>query len=313
MREGSMVQVKNDEIDLVDLFKILYKNRIMIMVITAVVTLVSLGGALYVRSHTKNLIAVNFRRVNRIDPFYIKKANLGVNQVEIENIFKQNSVVEEIYKVPYLNEMFLETEAPDNINERRKFLEKTVKLEDVMEDKKLKYYQLSMESNGEVQGERRVMDTYLNILSEKLSDAYTTRIDEGYELVKEKREGYEGELSKIEAEVNEVISREPKELFENEKAWDIIQAKHPRLFERQRKMRELYVKYGDELVGIEGIKGDFNLNNQVTKISSFYEVKQKSKAKLIVVIGVVMGVILGVMGAFIKEFWEHLKREIAEG
>ncbi len=305
-----MVQVQQDEIDLVDLFKILYKNRVMVAVVTAVIALASVGGALYIRSNTRDLVAVNFRRVNWIDSFYLNRANLGVNSVEIENIFKQNNAVEEMFEVPYLNEMFLETGAPDNINERREFLEEVVKLETVMEDKKLKHYQLSMESYGELQDEKKVMDTYLNILNKELASVYTTKIDERYEMVKEKKEGYEEALKEIEAEIDEVLLSEPKELFANEKAWDIIQAKHPRLFERQQKMKELYVKYGNELVGIEGIRGDFDLNNQVAKASSFYEIKQKSKAKLIVVIGIVMGVILGVMGAFVREFWKHLKKEV---
>ena len=47
-REKRMVQVQQNEIDLMDLFKIIYKNRIMIGVITIIVTLASLGGALYI-------------------------------------------------------------------------------------------------------------------------------------------------------------------------------------------------------------------------------------------------------------------------
>ncbi len=308
-RERNMVHVQQNEVGLMDLFKILYKNRVMIAVITVIVALASLGGAIYVRSNKRNLIAINFKKVNGIDPFYINRANLNVNEIEIENLFKQDDIVEKMYKNSYLNDKFLETGVADNSDERRNFLEKAVRVKAIKEGKILKYYQLSMENQGAFQNEKKVMETYLNILNEKLAGAYTVRIDERHGVVKEKKEGYERALTEIEAEINEVISKEPKELFENEKAWDIIQAKHPRLFERQKKIKELYTKYGDELVGIEGIKEDFDLNKQVNKISSFYEIKQRSKAKLILVIGIIFGLVFGVMGAFIREFWEHLKKE----
>ncbi len=77
-RERNMVHVQQNEVGLMDLFKILYKNRVMIAVITVIVALASLGGAIYVRSNKRNLIAINFKKVNGIDPFYINRANLNV-------------------------------------------------------------------------------------------------------------------------------------------------------------------------------------------------------------------------------------------
>ncbi len=309
-REKNMVRVQQKEIDLMDLFKILYKNRIMIAVVTITVTLASLGGALYIRSNTNNITAINFKNADKLDKFYIDKANLGVAEVDIENLFKQDDVVEKMYKLQLLNELFLESGADDTINERRRFIEDTIKLKSVVEDKKLKYYQVSMEQLDEKQDEKNVINTYLNILNDKLYTAYSSEIDEKYQGIKQKKEGYEEALGKINAEVNDVISKEPKELFANDKALEILQLKYPRLFERQREVKELYVKYGNELVGIEGIKGDTDLNKQLEKVSSFYEIKQKSKAKLILAVGVVMGVILGMMMAFMKEFWSHFKEEI---
>lgn len=309
-RGENMVQVQQKEIDLMDLVKILYKNRIMIAMISALVTLASLGGALYVRSNTNNFTAINFRSSNKLDSFYTKKANLNIDIVEIENLFKQDDVVKRMYKIPSLNNLFIKSGVVDNLNERRELLEDTIKLKRVTEGKELKHYQLSMEELDENQEERIIMDTYLDILNKKLYNAYTLRINEKYEVTKQKKEGYEEALTDIENEIKKVISNEPKELFENEKAWDMIQVKYPRLFERRRKINELYIKYGDELVGLEGIKGDSDLNKQIEKISSFYEIKHKSKAKLILIIGIVMGVTLGVMGAFIVEFWNYFEKEL---
>ncbi len=309
-KEKNMVQVQQNEIDLMDLFKVFYKNRVMITLIIVMVTVTSLGLALYVRSNTENIVAINFKKSNRIDSFYAKKANLRVSETEIENLFKQDDVVEEMYALPSLKKIFQENGAVDTLDGRRKFLEKTIKLKAVMENGKLKHYQLSMVEVNKDLDEKKILDAYLNILNKKLYTSYTSRINEKYKVIKQKKEGYEETLTTIENEINKVISQEPRELFENEKAWDIIQVKHFKLFESQKKIKELYTKYGDELVGIEGLKGDIDLRGRVEKVSSFYEIEQKSKAKLILIIGMVMGVLFGGMGAFIREFLIYFKKEI---
>lgn len=186
VRGENMMQAQQNEIDLMDLFKIFYKNRVMITLITVIVTLASLGGALYVRSNTNNITAINFKRSNRIDSFYAKRANLGVSEIEVENLFKQDDVVEEMYKLPSLKKFFQENGEIDTLDERRKKLEDIIKIKTVVENKKLKHYQLSIEQLDGKTDEKEILDTYLKILNEKLYAAYTSRIDEKYEMVKQK-------------------------------------------------------------------------------------------------------------------------------
>lgn len=62
------------------------------------------------------------------------------------------------------------------------------------------------------------------------------------------------------------------------------------------------------LIGLDGLKRDNNIKNIVSLDSSIYEVETKSKAKMILAIGIVFGMVLGIMSAFIAEFINSYKK-----
>ncbi len=215
-----------------------------------------------------------------------------------------------MYMEPSLDKYYLKTHSIDTLEERREFLEKIIQLEAIRENNEVKYYKLKVMNFKNDLDVKKVIENYLEILNKEIANTYTVKINNIYETLKNERDKYEKELKEIELEVEKVLLKEPKELWANDQAWEIVQTKHSRLFENQNKVRELYNKHNDKVTGIEGIKESRELNEQARKISSIYKIKQKSKAKMVALIGLFLGMILGVMSAFLKEFWVEFKNEV---
>lgn len=304
--EIAEVKHNNDEIDLIDLLKIMYKNKIMIVGIFIVTTLLSLGGALYVRANTHDNLAINFSIEDSLDKFYLNKSNLAVKSFDINNMFKNDNIVESFFEQEELKKYYIKNGGEEALTKKREFLEDIIKLS-LVEDKT--YYQLSI-TEAEGLDVQKLMEIYIATLNNELYTNYNIAIENKYEDIKAKRNLYEGELEKINEKVNTAIEGEPANLFNNENAVAILQLKYPMLFTKQREASELYRKYESEQTGIEGLLEDRALKDQVRELSSYYEIKQKSKAKLILALGIVLGMIFGVMGAFLKEFWSYFKDEV---
>lgn len=311
--EKNMVRVQQKEIDLMDLFKMLYKNRIMIVVVTVAVTLASLGGAFYNRLNTENITAIDFKFRNGLADFYLKKAKLHLKTFDEDKVLKNDKIVEELMEIPSLKESFEASGQPETLENKREFLEGIIDLKRVEENKNgqgvFKNFQIKMEQSNAID-EKSVIKEYLEILNREKKLIYKEAVDEKYDEVKEKTRLYGEELAKLDEEIRRIIDQEPEAILRNEGIVGILSVKYPKTMRDQNSARELYSKYNEELIGLEGLRENKEMEKQVEVLSSFYEIKQKSKAKLILAVGVVMGVILGMMMAFMKEFWKHFKEEI---
>ncbi len=306
------LEVQSDEIDLIDLIKILYKHRFFAMIIVAIVTLFSLGGAIYVKNSTKNLVAINFALSEGGDEFYLEKSNININDFNVDNALKNDSIIKKLFELPETKSLFEKTGDKETSFNKRLFLEKIIKQTFIGNKEEGGYYQVSIEYSEDNKDEIEILDTYINSINESFSSQYTKIIDKRYENTRKKREGYKEKLNTLTKEIQKVIQGESKELFNNELAMEIMSLKYPELFEEQKKYRELYEKYNNEVLGMEGIREEIADLKRVERVSSYYEIEGKSKAKMILVIGVLLGIVLGILGAFFKEFWMKVKREVME-
>ena len=62
------------------------------------------------------------------------------------------------------------------------------------------------------------------------------------------------------------------------------------------------------LIGLNGLKRDDEIKNIISLDSSIYEIETKSKAKMILAVGILLGIVLGIMSAFIAEFIDNYKK-----
>ncbi|MGL5962977.1 MAG: Wzz/FepE/Etk N-terminal domain-containing protein, partial [Fusobacteriaceae bacterium] len=77
----------SDEIDLYDLIEILVKNKMIILLTTAILTLGALGGAMLHRAGVHNKQGVNFAINNGIySDFFYKKAEINISPVEMSDM-----------------------------------------------------------------------------------------------------------------------------------------------------------------------------------------------------------------------------------
>lgn len=298
-----------DEIDLYDLVEILVKNKITIIVTTILITLISLGAALHVRSNNKLKFAQDISGI-ATDRFFINKANLIMEPVrlnellenpEIQKTYFNNVELENFYKKSLGNGV-------DNYSSRKDFLNKIIKIDEITKDtldnkKVIKNLAIVMELPKDQENLKNYLaDGYIDLYEKESNQKLKEALDKKYSFVKVEKEKYEKELRGIEEQIQKLISEQPKELLANDSIVNVISTKYPVIFQKKNEVTELFARYSNELLGVEGaLKEELN-QKSIIKLSSVYSVPVKSKATLILAVGMVLGLFMGIFLAFIKEF-----------
>ncbi|MGL5428464.1 MAG: hypothetical protein ACRDAS_11180, partial [Cetobacterium sp.] len=168
----------SDEIDLYDLIEILVKNKMIILLTTAVLTLGALGGAMLHRAGVHNKQGVNFAINSGIySDFFYKKSDINISPVEMSDMLNSDEILMKLYEIPELKNIYEKrVKAEDrDISAQRRFLEKkiivkTVKQESLVDG--IKFSRdiggtLELNFEGDKNLERKVGDLFLDIYSEK--------------------------------------------------------------------------------------------------------------------------------------------------
>lgn len=157
-----------DEIDLVDLLKILMKNKGLIFLTTILITAFSIGGALYIKSNRVEKFGQNFILQTFADSYYGKKAQLKVKSFNVEEMLLDDKMVDKFYVDKDFNKYYSEKIKDEKTasDEKRKFLEDSIELKRVEDDKKFKYYTLNTTIDDEVLS-KKMIGLYLAIANQK--------------------------------------------------------------------------------------------------------------------------------------------------
>jgi capsular polysaccharide biosynthesis protein len=307
-RELSISQERyEDEIDLSELLGILIRNWKTVIGVTFIISIISLGGALYVRSKTYDKNAVDFILRSKADNFFINKASLTMETFRLEDVLVKNEIVEEFYEIEELNQVFKNKNLESStIYDKRKFLKEIIELDKVEEEidkkKNFKNYQLSVSTEAGEDLNKKIIQKYFEIIERERELQIQNGISRDYDLVNKKVEFYDNELGNIEEQIRNAIAKEPSAVLANEGIIGVISTKYPRLFEKKNQVQELYRKYTNQLIGLEGLREDEGVKKQVEVLSSVYKVRNKSKALMILAVGTVLGLFMGIFAAFVKEF-----------
>ncbi|MGL6119246.1 MAG: GNVR domain-containing protein, partial [Fusobacteriaceae bacterium] len=151
---------------------------------------------------------------------------------------------------------------------------------------------------------------YIELYENEVQIELKKSLDEKYSQVKTEKEKYETELKVLESEVQNLIIQQPKELLINDSIINVITMKYPIIFQKKNQMTELYLKYSNELLGIEGALKEEVDQKRIIKLTDVYKIPVKSKALLILAVGMVLGLFLGIFMAFVKEFMVGYKNKI---
>lgn len=287
-----------DEIDLIELIKILLKNLKLIIAVTSIVTVLGIGSGYYLRSkepiHMEQAFSINtFQNIEGIE---------GV-KVDPKEIFNNNEILEEIFDKELTKELF-EVEKKLTLKEKRNALSKALEITSL--DKEGKEYRINV-GNEKVEENKGLVDIYFRELNTYIGKVNKERFEKKSKILGEKIKEYEQVLGKIEIEVKELVDEYVDKRKEELSVADIIQAikeKNPKIFAEKDTYSEFYNTTLKEKLYIDRILGEMDSN--ITLRSSLYEIDSKIKMKLIAIISFVLGGFLGIFLVFMKEFIKNV-------
>lgn len=287
-----------DEIDFYELVEILMRHRCSILVTIIFCAILSIGGALYVNSKAPHYLVKNI--LVQQENYGLK----GVKKIDIDTILLQDKNIEKIFEIESIREKYLKNtpENMQNLSSKRKFLQKIITVN--KNDKKPEEVLIKVETITDEDSSREVIERYLEILREE---------DNLADIIEKERMMKNISLEKVKVELEE-IQNEILNIFKNdddlenlkpEEKINYISSKYPKLDLRKSEQEKYYNNYVNELIRLDSLNGEVGIIKETTDI---YSLKEKSKAKIILVVGIVVGVFLGVIIAFINEFIKEYKK-----
>lgn len=291
------VRKYDDEIDLVDLLKILIKNKGLILLTTIIVTAFSVGGALYIRSNKVEKYNQNIK----IKKYNEKLSGFIIPDLNTETLLYDNKVVDEFFINEKLSAYFDKNTTTGEITylSKRKFLNNLIRVKRMGENSEIT---LTTNIKDDKSFSLEMIDLCLNILNQQRLLQINRSLGEERFLESKVTQYYEN-LEKIKIEINKYTSAIPEAISNNQSVLDLVKLNRPVLIKKQRAQERYYEEYYNKLLLLRRVKAE---EKQVIKISSVYVIEEKSKSKMIVVIGLILGLFLGVFAAFMKEFFSNV-------
>ena len=288
----------DDEIDLYELIEILVRHKWSIVLTTIFCTLLSLGGALYMRSKTPNYLIKSI--LIQQDTYGLK----GVNKINVDTILLQDKNIEKILEIEPIKKEYLKNipKEMQSMAAERKFLQELIsvsKNEKNPEEVSIKTEIIVDEISG-----RDVINRYIDVLREQ--DNLADIIAKEKKLKNDSLEKAKIEIENIQNEILDIFKKDSDlRALKPEEKMNYIAAKYPEVNLRKSEQEKYYNTYVNELIRLDSLNDKMDIIKEMTDI---YFLKGQSKAKLILVVGVIMGVLLGVMVAFLKEFIDGYKK-----
>ena len=288
----------DEEIDLYELIEILVRHKWSIVVTIILCTLLSLGGALYVRSKTPNYLMKSI--LIQQDTYGLK----DVNKINVDTILLQDVNIEKILEIESIKKEYLENtpEEMQNIASERKFLQGLITISKNAknpEEVSIKTEIIVDEKSG-----RDVINRYTDILREQ--DNLADVIAKEKKFKSDSLEKTKIEIEKIQNEILDIFKKDSDlRALKPEEKMNYIAAKYPELNLRKNEQEKYYNTYVNELIRLDSLNDKADIIKETTDI---YFLKGQSKAKLILVVGILMGLFLGVIVAFLKEFIDGYKK-----
>ena len=288
----------DDEIDLYELIEILVRHKWSIVLTTIFCTLLSLGGALYMRSKTPNYLIKSI--LIQQDTYGLK----GVNKINVDTILLQDKNIEKILEIEPIKKEYLKNipKEMQSMAAERKFLQELIsvsKNEKNPEEVSIKTEIIVDEISG-----RDDINRYIDVLREQ--DNLADIIAKEKKLKNDSLEKAKMEIENIQNEILDIFKKDSDlRALKPEEKMNYIAAKYPEVNLRKSEQEKYYNTYVNELIRLDSLNDKMDIIKETTDI---YFLKGQSKAKLILVVGIIMGLFFGIMIAFLKEFIDGYKR-----
>lgn len=300
---------EEEEIDIYELVEIIIKRKILVLGVFIICSLLGLGAAFFVRSLKEETLALRFN-INYFkleSNYFFRKSGLTLTKININNILITNKYVDEFFQIEGLDKLYSEKIKEENKNNysKSKFLNNIFKVS-YNNDANNYTVSVTMKSNPELQ--KALLDKYIDIVKSINHIQIDEEIENRYTFIEEENTSSKEKLNAIENSIKEILEKEKNLITKETNIKELIEYTNPVLAVEKEKISDLYNQSAEILIGLDGLKRDNNIKNIVSLDSSIYEVETKSKAKMILAIGIVFGMVLGIMSAFIAEFINSYKK-----
>ncbi len=278
-----------DEIDLVEIIKILLKNIKFIILLTTLVTVLGIITGIYMKKIEPITLEQNFSLSD-----YSK---VGIKNLNPGEIFKNNQVVEEFYK----EKIFIKEENENILlKEKRKNLEEIYVITNT--EKNTLNYKVSVSSETEEES-KELIAIFFKTLNSFIESQNKTELKEKILLVDTKINEYTSELEKMEDEIDKISSEYSDLIGVNTSVSDVVEAmkeKRPIVFAKKETYTTMYNESLREKLEIE--RTISSLTNNINIRTSVYEVEGKVRLSIVGIISLLLGGCLSLILVFLKEF-----------
>lgn len=288
----------DDEIDFYELIEILVRHKWSIVLTTILCTLLSLGGALYVRSKTPNYLIKSI--LIQQDTYGLK----NVNKINVDTILLQDKNVEKILEIEPIKKEYIENtpEEMQNMASERKFLQELITIS--KNEKNPEEISIKTEIVVDEKSSKEIINRYIDILREQ--DNLADVIAKEKKIKNDSLQKTKIEIENIQNKILDIFKKDNDlRALKPEEKMNYIASKYPELNLRKNEQEKYYNTYVNELIRLDSLNDKMDIIKETTDI---YFLKGQSKAKLILAVGIVMGIFLGIMVAFLKEFIDGYKR-----
>lgn len=282
-----------DEIDLVDLIKILIKNYKLIVFITVLITGLGIGYGFYIKNKEVPVLEQQFQ---------LEYPSIS-SKIIIENIFKDDKTVEEFFSYDIIKDLYGENNITLSIKEKQNWLNNIFKV--TSPDKENSNYILTMGIPSNLD-ENKFFEIYYENLYKYIDKAIRNEISLKYKKVLENYELYKELVDNSQEKIKEIIGNDLK-LEDSINSLYIVQALrelNSKTFAEKDTYTSLYNRFLNEKLNLENVL--LQMGDYIKFRTSIYELESKVKLKLITIISFVLGGFLGIFTVFIKEFIKNI-------
>lgn len=278
---------REDEIDLLDLLKIIIRNKKIILFTWVVMLVIGCVFALY-KGKTAPIQAERKFEVKEIGLGSINPISFFDNQEFVENFFQKDKIKEISKEI-----------SGKKILIKRAFIKE---IYNVSNNESVYNLKLSGKTFEEIE---KLEIIYFEVLNSYIQSVYGEIVKKDIETTKNQANINKEELSKLE----ETIKKLSKNIGTKEEISNLKDI-YPSIFAEKDAISAIYGENYKIQKKYEGIL--VQLNDPIRMKSSLNELENKLSLKLIIVISNVLGIFLGVFLVFLKEFiksvnWKELK------
>jgi capsular polysaccharide biosynthesis protein len=305
---------EEDEIDLLDLIKVLYKRKKMILIISLIVFLGGIVSLFFIKSEYKSEFSLTINKNQKQTLNFLGELEVNVNVIFNKNEFQKEILTKELkdYYIENINKNYEELEVIDWL------LNKVLTIE---YDNKMGVYNISVVLDNQKLNYNIALNLYNNFneyINEKI---IKNRIEENLKILNIKIESLVEEYNNINKNIQE-RKKEIENLYLKYNEGKISDYQIGYETENAKKEYELNIGLLNDVNKeiLELKKEKINYNNignvnlvELIKEPIYPKTPFKPNKKLILLISLVLGMFLGVFAAFFIEFvsnvdWEEIER-----